>query len=394
MKRKRRSDGAVARLRYPFLVAHPVPLSLHRPDLEALEGSHWFTNFGPESRRFETAFVRALFGGHGHCTTVANATLGLMLSIRATVEQAFGARERRRRTVAIVPSFTFPATAHAALWNGMSVAYCDIDPRTWLPSHESVQRLVDRLGARAGVIVPYATFGNNLDLGWYESLRQKTGIPVVVDAAASVGSRTADGRHFGQGSPLPVVFSMHATKLLATSEGGVVYCGDAEVVRSIRSMTNFGFDEQRQVVRPGINAKLPELNALQGRLKLRDLRRLILRRNSMAARYRRALPELTFQQAEGNPIFVFLAARLAGSAADRDRLIARCLTEGLELRKYYSPPLHRHAYFSRAAARDVAVTDQVADQIVTLPLYDSLTNADIDAICSIIREALSANRRR
>jgi dTDP-4-amino-4,6-dideoxygalactose transaminase len=147
-------------------------------------------------------------------------------------------------------------------------------------------------------------------------------------------------------------------------------------------------------VRPGINAKLPELNALQGRLKLRDLRRLILRRNSMAARYRRALPELTFQQAEGNPIFVFLAARLAGSAADRDRLIARCLTEGLELRKYYSPPLHRHAYFSRAAARDVAVTDQVADQIVTLPLYDSLTNADIDAICSIIREALSANRRR
>ncbi len=375
-----------SRRAYPFLVAHPVALSEHGDEVRRIEESHWFTNFGPEVVRFEKAFVRTLFRGEGSCTSVSNATLGIMLCIRAAMLRQFSTKEQRKRTIALVPSFTFPATAQTVVWNGLRVAFFDVDPDTWLPSPASIERLIDKFGSKIAVIVPYATFGNNLDLNWYESLRDRHGIPVVVDAAASAGSRLADKRHFGQGSTLPIVFSMHATKLLSTSEGGVVYSNDAQHIADVRSMSNFGFDAERVVRLPGVNAKLPEITALQARLKLGDVARIVRRRRVLADRYRKALPEFQFQKPVGEPAHTFLAARIDGDRSRRDRLIERAAADGVELRKYYNPPLHRQEFFD-AVASDVRNTDVVADQIITLPLYDSLSDADVDIIAGVTRRA-------
>ena len=386
MNRRRSTTKRKTRRTYPFLIADPVRLSRHRSALEQIEESHWYTNFGPETARFESAFLDTLFGGEGACTTIANATLGLLLSVRASMLTAFSAAERRKRTIGIVPSFTFPATAQALVWNGLEIAFCDIDPKTWLPSAASIQRLIDRFGSKIGAIVPYATFGNNLDLAWYEALRDRHGIPIVVDAAASVGSRLESGRHFGAGTALPIVFSMHATKVLATSEGGVVYSNDAKHIADVRSMSNFGFNADRVVMLPGLNAKLAELGALQARLKLRNVAKIVRLRERLVRRYRKRLPDFTFQEAAGNPAHPFLAVRIEGAAPDRDRAIARAAANGVELRKYYNPPLHRQAVFSAIAA-ECPVTDDLANRTITLPLYDSLTLADVDRIAEVVRDA-------
>ncbi len=380
------------RRRYSFLVPDPPVLSRNVRALRRLEASHWFTNFGPYTRQFESALVRDLFGGSGHCTTVANATLGLILAAKTTMLRAFGRAPAGLRTLGVVPSFTFPATAQVLEWLGLTPRFLDIDPLTWLPDRGALEKMLAKSASRIALIIPYATFGNNLDLDWYEAVHERFGIPVVVDAAASCGSRLDDGRHFGQSSSLPVVFSLHATKLFATSEGGVVYSADAGLIRSIREMSNFGMDNDRRVTLPGLNAKMNEVTALQALLKLRDLKRLVRRRSQRVARYRRNLPEFHFQHAEGSPAFAFCPADTRLSREQRDALIVEAARKGVEIRKYYDPPLHRQPWFSSSKPQPLPVTEALSDSIITLPLYDSLDNEDIDAISRVVRAALARVR--
>ena len=98
--------------------------------------------------------------------------------------------------------------------------------------------------------------------------RSGFGVAVVIDAAASLGTADADGHGFGADAPFPIVFSMHATKPFATSEGGLIHCGDAATIERLRAMANFGFGAPRTATLPGLNAKLPEVLAVMARAKL------------------------------------------------------------------------------------------------------------------------------
>lgn len=88
--------------------------------------------------------------------------------------------------------------------------------------------------------MPYAAFGYGLDLSRYERLRERYGIPVVVDAAASPGSTDGAGQTFGSGFRQPVVSSMNATKPFATLEGGLIYCADPATLARLRAMATTG----------------------------------------------------------------------------------------------------------------------------------------------------------
>ena len=146
-------------------------------------------------------------------------------------------------------------------------------------------------GDRVGVIVPYATFGTDLDLDRYAWLARRYDVGVVVDAAASLGTIDAAGRGFGTGAPFAIVYSMHATKTFAVAEGGLIHCGDADRIATLRAMANFGFDPSgssgaRSATLPGINAKLPEVIALMARAKLTEIE---LRSMKIAHKTREAL---------------------------------------------------------------------------------------------------------
>jgi dTDP-4-amino-4,6-dideoxygalactose transaminase len=371
--------------KYPFLVSNPVPLSTRVEELRAIEQSQRFTNFGPVNDRLQQRFVDELFDGRGGCIAVANATLGLMIAIRdATMRFE---RDPRRR-LAIIPSFTFAATAHAALWCNLQPLFCEVDPDTWLPDERHIEMLLEQYGEQVAVLLPYATFGNSLDLGRYDAIAAKWDVPVVVDAAASLGSKDAAGRQFGSGSKHPVIYSMHATKSFAAHEGGIVYSEDLALLQRLRQMSNFGFDASRVVTMHGMNAKLSEVGALSAAEKLSEFASVVEHRRELVETYHRELPMLQWQRPAGTALaYQFCPAR---THERRNDLVAAMAARGVELRTYFDPPLHKQEFFAeRSVSTELPVTEKLSRNVISLPVHDLMSNEDAAAIAQVLREAVT-----
>ncbi len=382
---------------YPFLRPDPPRLSQLGDALAKIEGSGIFSNYGPTNQALESAFIASMFGGTGRCVTMCNATIALILAIRHAVDGGRGNGAAGARKYALMPAFTFAATGHAALWNNLVPLFCDIDPDTWLPSMASQDALLARHAGEVAVIVPYATFGNNLDLAAYAAMAARHGVPVVVDAAASLGSLDDDGRQFGAGFRHPVVYSMHVTKTFSTAEAGLVYCGDGETTKALRCMANFGFGQPRSATMLGLNAKLSEVGALLCREKLAHIDAVVEHRSRLAGVYRDELPELTFQTMKGpRHAYQFMPGLLpARNPQATAEIVAGLAASGVTARTYFSPHLGEQPFFQRSAAiPDLPVTDDVAGRIISLPLYDAMTSRDVSEISRRVRGVISAGRTR
>jgi dTDP-4-amino-4,6-dideoxygalactose transaminase len=371
--------------RIPFLRPNPAKLSEAIEELRQIEASGTFSNFGPVNTRLERDLERSMFGGTGHCVTVCNATIGLMIAIKQCL-----ARAREPRRFALMPSFTFAATAHAALWAGLTPLLCDIDADSFNPSADAETELLEKYAGDIAIIIACTTFGNTIDLARYERLAAKYGVPVVVDAAASLGTLNDDGTGFASGFRSAVVFSMHATKAFATTEAGVIYCADPEVVRDIRAMTNFGFGEARSAVMPGLNAKLNEITALMAHLKLREIEPVITHRAALAKHYEAQLPELAFQRLIGRRhAFTFASALLPNELAQsRLELLAELSRSGVDLRTYFSPHVAEQPYFRTVCVSgDLTNTEDIGRRIISLPLSDFMTRTDVERVAILLHEA-------
>jgi dTDP-4-amino-4,6-dideoxygalactose transaminase len=370
----------------PFLRPDPPKLSEHFDQLAEIEASDIFSNYGPVNTLFERSIARQLFAGNGACLTVCNATIGLMIAIRSTL----GIKPDTRRRYALMPSFTFAAAAHAAIWTGLTPLLCDIEADTWLPAPSSEDALLERYGEEIAVIVPYATFGNNLDLDRYDLLSKRYGIPIVVDAAASLGSSNHEGSAFGTGFTQPIVYSMHVTKTFATSEGGVIYCADSSIIDKLRSMGNFGFENPRSATLPGLNSKMSEIAALLALQKLNAFDEVVRRRLDLVKVYQQQLTGWTFQRRLGrSDAYQFVSVLPPKAyAGRRGHILERLAAAGIGFGQYFDPHLAEQPYF-----RDVCVsgelreTQRIARQIISLPLSDFMTATDVINVCTVLQDA-------
>jgi dTDP-4-amino-4,6-dideoxygalactose transaminase len=375
----------------PLMRPNPPRLSQAASLLTAIEDSGTFSNFGPVNTRFETEIRDRLFGGTGACLTVCNATIGLMLAI----SEATIAKTRRQR-YALMPSFTFAATAQAALWCGLTPLLCDIDPLTWAPSAESEAKLLDRYQDQIAIMLPYATFGYDIDLARYQALGAASGVPVVVDAAASLGTRSAGGQGFGAGFAGSLVYSMHATKSFAVGEGGLIHSADPERIARLRAMANFGFGQPRQATMLGMNAKLGEVSALTALLRLQDYDDVVRHRDVLMQRYRSRMPWMRFQpdtpQIQAHQ---FVPAMLPRAVAPRRALLqARMRDAGIGVATYFDPHLAEQPYIAaKSRCGDLRVTQDVAKRMVSLPLYDSMTLDDVDEVAECLWDAMAPRAR-
>jgi dTDP-4-amino-4,6-dideoxygalactose transaminase len=357
--------------------------------LRAIEERRMFSNFGPVNATFEEDMVARMFSGVGSCMTVCNATIGLMLAI----QQAIGRRSTRPR-YALMPSFTFAAAAQAALWCGLTPLLCEIDPVTWSACPQDEERLLTLYGDDIAVVVPYATFGYDIDLMRYEAIMQRHKVPVVVDAAASLGTVSADGRGFGTGFKGTVVFSMHATKAFATGEAGVVYSNNQDRIHELRQMCNFGFGQARTATMPGLNGKLSEIGALLCQQRLNTFEETMIHRTAVMARYRAALPDLTFQPIQrGRQAHQFGVGLLPeGWGPHRNQFSAELTAAGIGNATYFSPHLAQQSYFvENAVFEDLSVTDDIAGRVISLPMFDTMTEADTDEVIAVVRQQMSAH---
>jgi dTDP-4-amino-4,6-dideoxygalactose transaminase len=371
-------------MRIPLIRACPARLSQLQAELAEIEDSGIYSNYGPVNAQFERELTQQIFGGVGACVTVCNATLGLMLALRLAT-----AGRGDASCLALMPAFTFAATAHAALWAGLTPLLCDSDPEDWAASSNAEEALLKAFGRQVSVVVPYATYGTDIDLERYAWLSAHYGVAVVIDAAASLGTIDSRGRAFGAGAPFAVVYSMHATKSFATAEGGVIHSGDETLISSLRAMGNFGLNAGRAAVMPGLNSKLSEIGALMALQKLRSFAGLAKHRAALAARYRAELPEFVFQRTSARrQAMVFMPMLLPGAlAAQRGEIIERLAERGIGAATYFSPHLAQQPYFAGVTiGRRLPVADEIARRILTLPIYDALTDADVTTVCDALRE--------
>ncbi len=373
--------------RIPLTSPLPPKLSEAVDSLRAIEESGVFSNFGPVNARFEKSLMQTFFGGVGDCTTVCNATTGLLLAIREAVERFPGSRRR----YALMPSFTFAAAAQAASWNRLTPLFVDINPVDWAADPDIERRLLEKHRDQIAVIVPYATFGYDIDLARYEALQQEFGIPVVVDAAASLGTISASGQGFGTGFTGSVVYSMHATKSFSTGEGGVIYSGAPERIRTLRAMSNFGFNEPRNATIMGLNGKMSEVAALLACLRLEGFDGVMQRRSELVRLYRDLLPQLTFQPVKGQrQAHQFTSALLpAGLASYRSLIQTHLRLAGVQSATYFSPHVAEQDYFrAQADMTSLAVTTDIASRMLALPLFDDMTNNQVLVVCCAVKAAL------
>jgi dTDP-4-amino-4,6-dideoxygalactose transaminase len=376
-------------MKIPLVRPSPPELSRAVTALQALEQSGTFSNYGPVNTRFEEEMLDRFFGGEGACTTVCNATIGLMLAIKEAVgEQPAG-------KYALMPCFTFAATAHAALWCGLTPLLCDIHPTNWAADPAAESELLSRYAGEIAVVMPYATFGYPIDLEHYKRLAAQLGVPVVVDAAASLGTFDDQRRGFGSGFAGSVVYSMHATKSFAVGEAGLIYSADRERIAKLRAMSNFGFGEPRTATMVGLNGKLSEVGALLGQLRLADYDRVIAHRAALHDRYRSALPELQFQWKEpGTQAHQFVTALLPSGLGDRRAAIrAELADQGIGTGTYFSPHLMEQPYFQRVCvAGPLPVCDDVSARMMSLPLFDTMTEHEVDQVTQSLHAVINAEQ--
>ena len=372
----------------PMARPNPPRLSLAVSELQSLEESGMFSNFGPVNTRFEQKMIERFFAGEGACMTVCNATIGLMLAVKEAVG------EPRPGMYALMPSFTFAAAAHAALWCGLTPLFCDIDPRTWAADPAAETEMLRKYIDNIAVVMPYATFGYSIELERYTRIAQQLGIPAVVDAAASLGTFDAHGRGFGAGFTGSIVYSMHATKSFAAGEAGLIYSADQDRIARLRSMSSFGFGEPRSATMPGLNGKLSEVGALLCELRLPDYERITHHRAALLDHYRKLLPELEFQlQTPGIQAHQFTPALLpAQQKMQRTEIRAQLAQRGVGTGAYFSPHLMEQSYFrERCVAGPLLVCDDVAARMISLPLFDTMTHEEVEYVAQRVHEVLAVS---
>ena len=367
--------------RFPLIAPRPPRLSEHLDALRRVEASGVYSNNGPEVRAFEAEATERLFGGSGASLAVANATLGLMIAIRHAA--------RGRKGLALMPGLTFAATAQAAEWAGLTPLIADIDADDWSTDPEIEEQLLARYGDRIAVLLPYATFGNAIDLDRYAWLQRRYDVGVVIDAAASLGTIDDAGRGFGAGAPFITVFSMHATKTFAVAEGGLVHSSNPAVIQTLRAMTNFGFEAGRSATLPGINAKLPEVIAVMARAKLAEIDVVCDNRSAIEQAYRDALSDtfqlqkVTGRRRASQFMPVLLPEALAGQRAS---IVAALEAAGVGCGQYFSPHLAEQPWIREISLIEpTPVADAVGSRMLSLPITDAMAPADADVIADMVK---------
>jgi dTDP-4-amino-4,6-dideoxygalactose transaminase len=339
----------------------------------------WFSNDGPCLRLFVERAEGRL--GRGlHMVPTASGTAALLLGLRALAGPPRGGREE-----VVLPSFTFAATASAVIWNGYKPVFADVEPDSWHLSPRSLEEALASRGDRVAAVVACSTFGTApplwLSALWTE-LCEGAGVPLIIDSAAGFGARDEQGELLG-GQGRAEIFSFHATKPFAIGEGGALVTADPGLAEAVRRLANFGFGTDSTVVEePGLNGKLDEWHAAAALACLDELDTVLAARRERAQAIRAALSghDFGFQEGADRGTWQFVPA-LAPWPGWRDAALDAGAAQGIELRRYFDPPLHAMPAFAgwaRAGALDV--TESLATRVLSLPMANDLSAEAIERI--------------
>jgi len=381
-----RPEASTLNERFPFMRPTLPDLNDVISEYQSTYEKGLLTNSGLVAR-LEAAVAERL--GVKHCVAVSSCTSGLMMVMRA-----LGLTGE-----VIVPSFTFFATGHAILWNGLTPVFANSQLDTWNVSPDDIER---QITDKTSAIVAVHLYGNPCDIAALESLAHRYRLKLIFDAAHAFGSAYR-GKPIGSFGDAEV-FSLSPTKLLVAGEGGLVTTGDAKLAAAVRAMRNYGDTGAYNPEWLGLNARMPEFNAalaLRG-LPLVDAK--VQRRNSIAQMYTQmlsSLPGVRFQNTHAHDTSTYkdysihIVPEIVGIT--RDALANALLNQNIETKKYFHPPLHQQSLYSKfhdPARNDLSQTEFLADGILSLPIYESLPDETVAAVAETLKRIVHAALER
>jgi dTDP-4-amino-4,6-dideoxygalactose transaminase len=329
---------------------------------------------GEESRAFEREF--AAYIGVSEAVGVGSGTEALHIALKAC---GVGAGDE-----VITVSHTAVATVAAVELAGGTPVLVDVDPRYCTLDPRALSLAIT---ARTRAIIAVHLYGQAADLESISAIALKHGCALIEDCAQATGARYGNTRlgaiaHVG-------CFSFYPTKNLgALGDGGAVVTGDAELARRIRSLREYGWAERYVSSEPGWNSRLDEIQAAILRVKLPALDRDNVAREALARRYDQKLAGLDLQLPERRPGSTHAFHLYVVRTPRRDALLAHLHREGVQALVHYPSPVHlQPAYRDRLrCAGSMAHTEQIAREVLSLPLFPELTEAEQDLVIRAVTD--------
>jgi dTDP-4-amino-4,6-dideoxygalactose transaminase len=369
----------------PVYVTRPMlpPLDEYLADLQEIWKSGWLTNNGVKHRQLE-AELSALLGAP-HLSLFNNGTIALIVACQAL----------RLSGEVITTPFTFPATAHVLTWNGITPVFADIHPDTLTLDPAQIEPLIT---ARTTGILGVHVYGMPCDVSGIRHVAEKYGLRVIYDGAHAFGTEI-------DGKPLTAcgeatMLSFHATKLFHTAEGGALVVQDAHLKQRIDYLKNFGIETETDVVMPGINGKMNELQAALGLVNLRHFATERSRRAALAAIYRERLGGIqglncfTLPANVGNSEQYFvIRVRRDHQPGLRNELYDRLKAYNVFARRYFYPLVsdaHCYRALPSADAQRLPVAHQAAKEVLALPFFGDLGAEGVHRVCDAVAYVLEA----
>ncbi len=331
---------------------------------------------GPRVAAFEARLAEV--SARTHAVALSSGTAALLAAMHGL---GIGAG----KTVA-VPALAFPAAAQAAAFLGARVVACDVEPDTWNASARTIAEALGRAGG-ADLVVAIDLFGVPAEVEEIEALLAGRGIPLLVDAACSIGA-SLRGRPCGAFGAA-AIFSFHPRKLVTTGEGGAVVTDDARLAAHLRRFRNVGA-EGGVFHGVGLNLRLSEIGAAVGGVQLDALQATIARRAALAEGYASLplRPQAAPSGASRN--HQTHAALLPDRAdrADRDSLIAHLARAGIEAQvaSYCLGAVEPLSSILGVGAIETPVARAVGELGIALPLHGELVAEDVDRVACAVRE--------
>ena len=345
-------------------------------DVERILASGMVTK-GSHLAAFESAVAEHL--GVKYAVGVSSCTTGLMLTY-----QALGLTGE-----VLVPSFTFMATVSALVWCGLRPVFVDVDSET---TNIDPTLLEARLTRNTSAVVAVHNFGNPADITALEAFTRRYRLKLIFDAAHGFGALYQGEPVGNQGDAQ--VFSLSPTKLLIAGEGGIVATNLDDLAQKIRMGREYGNSGNYDSAFAGMNARMPEFNALMGYHSLQMLEQAVNSRNDTANLFSEVLgkiPGLEFQKIDPRNRCSYKDFSLTVDPVlfgiSRDQLMQALLVENIDTRKYYDPPIHMQTAYQRYYdGSPLLKTIRLAQSSLSLPIWTSMDNQVAISICEAIEK--------
>ncbi len=362
----------------PIFVTRPYlpPLEEFIPYLEQIWESKILTNGGPFHQQLEQALCEYL--GVEHIALFTNGTIALVTALQAL----------RVTGEVITTPYSFVATSHSLLWNGIKPVFVDIDPDTLNLDPEKIEAAIT---PQTTAIMPVHCYGHPCDVEAIQKVADNYNLKVIYDAAHAFAVQDAGGSILRHGDLS--VLSFHATKVFNTFEGGAIVCPDAKTKARIDHLKNFGHAGEVTVVAPGINGKMSEFNAALGLLQLKHIGKALARRKEIDSRYRDQLATVKgihCLQDAGEAVANYAYFPILVDAdypISRDDLYHKLKENGIHPRRYFYPLISEFPMYRGlpSAHRDnLPVASAAAQKVLCLPIYPDLDDAQIANITGLI----------